>query len=65
MPFVTTYIDDILIHSVNKELHKSHQEQAFQRLRETGLTSKYQIKMTQVTYLGYTFFGEGMPPVAA
>ena len=38
LPFVTTYIDDVLIHSANEELHKRHLEQAFQRLREAGLT---------------------------
>ena len=38
LPFVTTYLDDVLIHSANEELHKRHQEQAFQRLREAGLT---------------------------
>eukprot|EP00731_Ephydatia_muelleri_P003079 Em0001g3079a len=48
LPFVTTYIDDVLIHSANEELHKSHLEQAFQRLREAGPTprgSKCQIRM--------------------
>ena len=30
LPFVTTYIDDVLLHSANEELHKSHLEQAFQ-----------------------------------
>ena len=65
LPFVTTYIDDVLIHSANKELHKSHLEQAFQRLREAGLTlrgSKCQIGMAQVTYLGHTFSTERMSP---
>eukprot|EP00731_Ephydatia_muelleri_P033826 Em0039g12a len=43
-------LDDVLIHLVNEELHKSHLEQAFQRLREAGLTlrgSKCQIGMAQ------------------
>ena len=65
LPFVTTYIDDVLIHSANEELHKSHLEQTFQRLREAGLTlrgSKCQIGMAQVTYLGHTFSREGMSP---
>ena len=54
LPFVTTYIDDVLIHSVHEELHKSHLEQAFQCLREAGLTlrgSKCQIGVAQLTYL--------------
>ncbi|KAL5496544.1 hypothetical protein EMCRGX_G012850 [Ephydatia muelleri] len=65
LPFVTTYIDDVLIHSANEELHKSHLEQAFQRLREAGLTlrgSKCQIGMAQVTYLGHNFSRAGMSP---
>ena len=65
LPFVTTYIDDVLIHSVHEELHKSHLEQAFQCLREAGLTlrgSKCQIGVAQVTYLGHTFSREGMSP---
>ena len=30
LPFVTTNINDVLIHSANEEMHKSHLEQAFQ-----------------------------------
>ena len=65
LPFVTTYIDYVLIHSANEELHKSHLEQAFQLLREAGLTlrgSKCRIGMAQVTYLGHTFSRAGMLP---
>ena len=65
LPFVTTYIDDVLIHSASEELHKSHLEQAFQWLREAGLTlrgSKCQIGMAQVTYLGHTFSRAGVSP---
>ncbi|KAL5493310.1 hypothetical protein EMCRGX_G014468 [Ephydatia muelleri] len=28
LPFITTYIDDVLIHSASEEMHKSHLEQA-------------------------------------
>ena len=65
LPFVTTYLEDVLIHSANEELHKSHLQQTFQRLREAGLTlrgSKCEIGMNQVTYLGHTFTREGMAP---
>ena len=27
LPFVTTYIDDVLIHSINREMHKTDLEQ--------------------------------------
>ena len=60
-----TYIDDVLIHSANEELQKSHLEQAFQRLREAGLTlrgRKCQVGMVHVMYLGHTFSREGMLP---
>eukprot|EP00731_Ephydatia_muelleri_P033094 Em0025g50a len=38
LPFVTSYIDDVLIHSPNEEAHKQHLTDAFKRLRQTGLT---------------------------
>ena len=56
-----TYIDDVMTHSVNEELHKSHLEQAFQG-RMTFRGSKCKIGMAQVAYLGHTFSGEGMSP---
>ena len=38
LPFVTTYIDDILVHSANEEQHEYHLQQVFQKLEESGLT---------------------------
>ena len=38
LPFVTTYIDDILVHSANEKQHKEHLRQVFQKLQESGLT---------------------------
>ena len=63
LPFVSTYIDDVLIHSESEELHKVHLQEAFKRLRQAGLTLwgvKSQIGMSQVTYLGHVFSGNGM-----
>ena len=51
LPFVTTYIDDVLIHSPNEEAHKQH-------LTLRG--SKCQIGVTQVSYLGHVFSAAGM-----
>ncbi|KAL5516749.1 hypothetical protein EMCRGX_G002156 [Ephydatia muelleri] len=65
LPFVSTYIDDVLIHSESEELHKVHLREAFKRLRQAGLTLrgvKCQIGMSQVTYLGHVFSGNGMTP---
>ena len=65
LPYVTTYQDDVLIHSPSEETHKKHQHEALQRLRQAGLTlrgSKCQIGIEQVVYLGHVFSAEGMTP---
>ena len=65
MPFVTTYIDDVLIHSATEELHQQHLRAAFQRLKEAGLTlrgKKCHIGMSEVPYVGHVFSGTGMAP---
>ena len=64
LSFVTTYIDDVLIHSPNEEAHKQHLTEAFKQLRQSGLTlrgSKCQIGVTQVSYLGH-ISAAGMAP---
>ena len=38
LPFVITYIDDILVDTANEEQHKYHLQQVFQKLEESGLT---------------------------
>ena len=65
LPFVTTYIDDVLIHSSLEKQHKEHLETVFQRLTNAELTllgTKCQIGMSQVCYLGHVFTGKGMQP---
>ena len=65
LPFVTTYIDDVLIHSANEEEHKQHLSAIFSRLKTAGLTlrgRKCQIGMPQVTYLGHVFCAAGVTP---
>ena len=34
LPFVTTYIDDILVHSSEERTHRQHLQEVFDRLRE-------------------------------
>ena len=65
IPFVTTYIDDVLLHSATEELHQHHLRAVFQRLKEAGLTlrgRKCHIGMSEVPYLGHIFSGTGMAP---
>lgn len=38
LPFVTTYLDDILIHSTDIAAHEEHLRQVFHRIRNAGLT---------------------------
>ena len=65
LPFVTTYLDDVLVHSANDEDHEKHLREVFQRLTQAGLTlrgKKCHIGMSKVAYLGHIFSSEGMKP---
>ena len=65
LPFVSTYIDDVLVYSENSLEHSTHLRQVFQRLSSAGLTlrgHKCSIGKTEVTYLGHTFNSSGMSP---
>ena len=65
LPFVTIYLDDILVHSPSKTAHKEHLNIVFKRLLDAGLTlrsSKCHIGMNTVHYLGCTFSDTGMSP---
>ena len=65
LPFVTTYIDDVLVHSKNAEEHKNHLQIVFQCLSDAGLTlrgHKCTLAMLQVTYLGHKFTQSGLTP---
>lgn len=64
LPFVSKYIDDILIHSPTMEAHLHHLRQVLEKLREAGLTlgCKYKIGLPRVYYLGHVFTKSGMTP---
>ena len=65
LPFVTVYIDDILIHSASKEHHAQHLKQVFDRLSGATLTlrgCKCRIALSAVSYLGHVFSSTGMLP---
>ena len=65
LPFVTIYLDDILVHSPDEEIHRSHLRQVFDRLRAAGLVlrgKKCHIGLSAVDYLGHVFSGSGMAP---
>ena len=65
LPFVTVYIDDILVHSDNRYEHAQHLRQVFAHLSEANLSlrgSKCHIAMSKVSYLGHVFSSAGMSP---
>ena len=63
LPFVTTYIDDILVHSAMEQKHAEYFQDIFNRLTAAGLWSmKCHIGMTAVSYLGHMFSETGMAP---
>ena len=65
LPFITTYLDIVLIHSPSIEEHESHLKVVFDRLQSAGLTlcgGKCSIVVCQVRYLGHVFSARGMEP---
>ena len=63
--FVTTYLDDFLVHSKNIHEHVEYLEILFQRMHNAGLTfhgSKCQVGLHSVTYLGHIFSATSMSP---
>ena len=63
LPFVTVYIDDILVHSTNSQQHAQHLRQVFDGLSEANLTlrgCKCHIALSTVSYLGHVFSSTGM-----
>lgn len=66
LPFVTTYIDDILVHSRSREEHQAHIEAVLQRLADKGLgvnSEKCRFFRDSVEFLGYLVSAEGIRPL--
>ena len=65
LPFVSAYIDDILVFSSDPVQHNENLCKVFQQLQEAGLTlrgKKCHIGLSQVTYLGHVFSAADMAP---
>jgi len=65
LPFVTVYLDDILIFSKNELEHVEHVSQVLQRLRQNKLfvkLSKCEFFKSQIQYLGHIVGQNGIAP---
>src|SRR5882724_7049858 len=62
-PFLTIYLDDILIYSDNISKHKLHVQEVLHRLHANGLfahADKCKFHVTSCEYLGYMLSPEGL-----
>ena len=57
-----SYLDDILVHSPDKETHKAHLLEVLAAAGVTLRGKKCRIGMSSVTYLGHVFSAQGMAP---
>ena len=65
LPFVSVYLDDILVHSKDQRSHLENLREVFHRLSKSGLTirgAKCAIGKSQVTYLGHVYSAGGTKP---
>jgi len=66
VPFVVTYIDDILIFSRSVDEHKAHLNVVLNKLRDAGLKvndKKCHVLKSEVSFLGYLLTGKGIKPM--
>ena len=54
LSFVTTYRDDVLVHSATLQQHQLHLQKILQWLHAAGLVA------SEVVYLGHIFSDKGM-----
>ena len=65
LSFVTIHLDDILVHSKDKDTHREHLDIVFKRLLDVALNlrgMKCHFGMSKVQYLGHVFSDAGMSP---
>ena len=66
LPFVYSYLDDILIASPNPEKHRDHLRQVFSRLEDHGLQvnpSKCVLGAASLNFLGFHVDSQGIRPM--
>lgn len=68
LDFCFPYVDDILVHSADENLHLKHLRTLFERLQEYGVVinpSKCTLGVDEVNFLGYHINSEGTRPPQA
>ena len=66
LPYVTVYIDDVLVASHSPEEHLSHLEEVFSRLHSNGLIirpEKCRFGQTTLSFLGHKLDSSGVSPL--
>ena len=68
LPFVSCYVDDILVYSRSTEEHMKHVKVVLQRLRENGLVVRFDkciFGAEKVDFLGHEISSSGVRPMAS
>ena len=66
LPFVISYIDDLLIFSENPSQHEEHLKKVFERLESSGLrvnSKKCKFHQTSIEFLGFLVQASGIKPI--
>ena len=66
LPFVVTYIDDLLIYSETVDQHKDHLRQVLRQLQKAGLClnkQKTSLFQSSINFLGFQFSKNGIKPL--
>ena len=66
LPFVVTYIDDLLIYSETIDQHKDHLRQVLRQLQKAGLClnkQKTSLFQSSINFLGFQFSKNGIKPL--